>query len=749
MKASIVISTYNRASFLAESLSSLEGQTYRNFEVLVVNGPSTDNTDAILQTFAGRIKVLHCSEPNLSKSRNIGIAASSGDVCAFIDDDAVAHPNWLERIMAPYADSNVYGVGGFTLDHTGVNFQCRYTVCDRLGNAHFFEGIDPANFINFPGSYSFPSLLGTNSSFRRSALFRIGGFDEVFSYMLDETDVCLRLNDLGGRLLTVPEALILHRYAPSHTRTVERIPKSLLAPARSKAYFCFKHRRTVKDISAQVDELSKFSEELLFSTRWFVDHEKITPAHFLRLTKEIETGVVEGTSLAVGKPRSTDALASKPAATPFLPFPLEPARAPLRICLVSQGYPPLETAGIARWTAELAHGLTKMGHRVHVIASTAGSHTVEYQAGIWVHRVPNGNEIGPSVPTPVPSSIYQRALAVYKEAVRIQEVWGLDIVSAPIWDVEGLVCAAHLDIPVVTSLHTTYKLALPFKEHWKKDLEYRHKHVDRIIAAERWLLKHSSLILGNSDAIIREIEAAYLLELERSNLAIVPHGVAVPQSHPQPTRRLKARTKFLFVGRLERRKGVDLLLTAAIPLLLKYPDADLHIVGEEVLGDMKFDDQIRTLRAAIAANNLEDRVVFHGYVADEELLAHYASCDVFIAPSRFESFGLIAIEAMRFGKPVIASDAGGLGEIFENGIDGLLFHNEDADDLQAALERLAESATLRSRIGKRAKASFLRKYTVDAMAQAVSEAYANVAAPVASGATPDMRITNDVSLVIN
>jgi glycosyltransferase involved in cell wall biosynthesis len=148
-----------------------------------------------------------------------------------------------------------------------------------------------------------------------------------------------------------------------------------------------------------------------------------------------------------------------------------------------------------------------------------------------------------------------------------------------------------------------------------------------------------------------------------------------------------------------------------------------------VPGDPDFTAGMARLRARLEAEGLGKRVIFYGYVPDRELLMHYRACDVFVAPSRFESFGLIAIEAMRFGKPVIASNAGGLGDIFRDGTDGLLFENEDVASLRAALIRAAASRDLRQQIGARAKETFLRKYTVELMAGAAAKVFLKAAFP--------------------
>ena len=742
MRVSVIINTVNRSALLMECLQGLRQQTYNNMEVVVVVGPCEDDTRERLAEFRNELIILDCPELNLSVSRNIGIAASSGDICAFIDDDAAPYPNWVAEIAAPYADPCVGGVGGFTLDHTGGAFQCRYTFCNRLGEPHFFDRLDPSQFSVAPGSRCFPSLLGANSSFRRAELVAIGGFDEVFAYMLDETDVCLRLNDLGYRIATNPAAKVVHRYAPSHIRTPERVPKTLLPSARSKAYFCLKHRRDANDLASSIAELNRYVEDISFSNRWLVDHRKVDPEHFMLLDRSLREGVEEGMRLALNSPKPRNDLARHPARPQFKPLPRLAHAGSLRICLVSQGYPPNETAGIARWTHALAQALVAQGHWVHVIAADEGPRRMEFVAGVWVHRVPSLPGDGPAAPVKVPQSIYARALAVYNEAEEIARDFGLDILSAPIWDVEGLLCAAHLDIPVVTSLHTTYKMALPFKEAWNSDLQYRHKHVERVIEAETWLLRNSKLLLANSRAIVRSVRDDYRIAVDDRRVAIVPHGMEDFASRPDVPKRRIRKLDVLYVGRLEPRKGIDVLLEALVAFLPMHPDVHVRIVGEDVGADPKFFARLQALKAELAHPDLGDRVRFEGYIPDDELQRRYAECDIFVAPSRYESFGLIALEAMRYGKPVIAADAGGLGEVFEDGAEGLMFPNGDVAALIRALERLTTDAQLRDRLGRAARARFLRSYTNAAMAKSVAAEFKLLVGrggQISSGATGQRR----------
>ncbi len=123
MNVSVVISTLDRCETLRKTLLSLSQQRYRDFEVIVVNGPSTDGTDQLLAQWHDRIKVGRCPVANLSVSRNIGIAMAAGDIVAFIDDDAIPHPCWIERIVDGYDRPDIGAVGGFVFDNTGFSFQ--------------------------------------------------------------------------------------------------------------------------------------------------------------------------------------------------------------------------------------------------------------------------------------------------------------------------------------------------------------------------------------------------------------------------------------------------------------------------------------------------------------------------------------------------------------------------------------------------------------------------------------------------
>ena len=748
MKASIVINTYNRADYLSNAILSITKQSYPSVELIVVNGPSTDGTESVLDRMASKgiqFKRESCASRNLSESRNIGIAAASGDVVFFIDDDAVAHQHWVTRMMRRYADPRVGAVGGFTFDHTGVSFQCRYTVCDRFGNARFFDTLDPETLFTFHGEFFFPALLGTNCSFRTSELRAIGGFDEVFAYMLDETDVCLRIFNRDKRVVTERDAFIFHKFAPSHSRTPERIPTSLLASARSKAYYCMKHQNNASTSSLEVyAEIDRYKTDIEFANRWYLDHKKISPSHYSRISTELLNGIKEGMRLGMDddvRNARSDILDQRRYAPEGFLHVLPDRKndsatsEPLRIYFVSQGYPPTDTSGIARWTYECARSLVARGHEVHVITrSTSNTNYVDFYEGVWLHAIVDLFEDDDAFlsPVPIPASIARRAGAVVREIRRSEKIWGVDVVSAPIWDIEGIFCAAYLNVPVVASLHTTYKLAMSFKPEWTSNHNYRLNHVNKVIAGERWLLENSKYILANSREVVTEIDQAYDNVLNRRSHAvtIVPHGLGEPVSTCETELAQRqadhgGRLKILFVGRIEERKGPDQLLAALLQIAPLLANVEIVFAGKSPGLEDRYARHVMELAEALGKACSQTMIRFVGYVSDTDLNAQYATADIFVAPSRFESFGLILIEAMRYGAPVVACDIGGMREVITHNVNGCLFTVDDVGQLAKILKELIESPSRRIALGSAGKASYENRFTADTMAGSLENFFKN------------------------
>jgi glycogen synthase len=731
MKVSVVINTLNRFRYLADALISMRQQDFREFEVIVVKGPCTDDTDAVLAQYREQLKILLCSHANLSMSRNIGIRASSGDIVAFIDDDAVADPRWLTNIVAGYDQSEVAAVGGFVFDNTGYSYQCRYNICDRFCNTISPIKADSTDLLSCPGAWFFSSTIGTNSSFRRDLLLTVGGFDEAYIYNCDETDVCLRLIDSGYRIKIVPNAVVYHRYAQSYMRDDKKIPTTLYPSAVCKSYFSFRNGAAASNVQAVFKELDRYSSELNMSNDWLYNNSAISQEKKEQLTGDIVRGLKDGMQRALTEAsRALIPVQDQRAPTaPFLKFLPKYSMPPgkkLRICLMTTDYPPRPVNGIGRWTHLLAQGLRDLEQEVHVY-TTGNSNTVNFEDGIWVHGLcqmhyPHKRL---NLPFELPQSTVDLAYTMYEEVIRCWAMAPFDIISYPIWEQPGLACLLDPSLPVLVSLHSAYGLIQPYKADWHESTLYYTNHVRPIIASEQYVWQRAPALIANSDVIVEEYKKRFGLQ-HSGAIYKVPHGVDEPAAPNVFANEKSAVSKVtvLYVGRLERRKGIDLLLDAIPSVIEACPQVHFVICGEEVIEEI---DQRPYGEMFIAQHQDREDIInavsFVGRVYDNELQDLYRTCDVFVGPSRFESFGLIFIEAMAVGKPVIALDRGGAREIITNGKEGYLVKRDDPADLARAIIAVVADEHLRRKMSKASLTAFQQKFTTRIMSTNMLNTY--------------------------
>jgi glycosyltransferase involved in cell wall biosynthesis len=154
--------------------------------------------------------------------------------------------------------------------------------------------------------------------------------------------------------------------------------------------------------------------------------------------------------------------------------------------------------------------------------------------------------------------------------------------------------------------------------------------------------------------------------------------------------------RVLFAGAYGRAKGLDELIAAMADLRSARPPFRLIVVGYE----MRPGERSR-LEALAQALNVDDAVEFHLPVPSPELRRYYETCDIVCLPSRREGFPMVLLEAMAFGLPPVATNVGGIPELIEDDVTGLLIEPGDAPALAAALARLSDTAT-RARIGEAA-----------------------------------------------
>jgi glycosyltransferase involved in cell wall biosynthesis len=187
----------------------------------------------------------------------------------------------------------------------------------------------------------------------------------------------------------------------------------------------------------------------------------------------------------------------------------------------------------------------------------------------------------------------------------------------------------------------------------------------------RWLERMLSPFCSSIVAISQhEYRQGLKAGISANRMVVIENGISSQTPPIVPTEWVDPRTKVLFVGRLDRQKGVDILLKAAAELDGK---AVFRVIGAHVTNKTE-------IVATLPAN-----VELLGWKSPEEIAGHLAVCDVVAMPSRWEGFGLVALEAMRASKPVIASAVGGLQSVVSDGKTGLLFPTGDHKALVAAI----------------------------------------------------------------
>lgn len=721
VKISVIINTNGRRDSLVKTVESLSYLNYTDFEVCIVYGPTDDGTAEYVEKLRGICKVAKCTTLNLSESRNIGISISSGDVVAFIDDDAIPESDWLLRLSEAYTNPLIVAAGGFVYDASGVEYQWKYGTANRLGDADL-TWIQAAPELNFPYTQNFPHLLGTNSSARRKHAVEIGGFDENFDYYLDETDFLCRLVDAGGKISQLAGAAVHHKYRASHIRGVSKIVTNWYPIIKNKIYFSFVNNRGHHTVDEIIGSAKAFIDKFALEVSDALSRGAIKEADALTFRKHVDKAWIDGISLGANKRRivrQPDFFRPKQS---FLPFPTRGSAKNRRsICFTSQNYPPHGTGGISRYTHTISSALAELGHDVRVFTrSTTDRSTVDFEGGVWVHRVAitkqRKNELACRMR--IPDRIWDYSASIADEIRRVVTSRAVDVVCAPIWDCEGVALLNDKSILLGTSLHTTLKSYLKTHQHSIRDEDFLSNFARPMLELEREVIDSSAFILANSSAIVKEIEESYSINLDKTRLARVPHGLfdlasdanrdaASSYSSSLPL-------KILYVGRLEERKGIDILLAALRQLLPIYSNLHVDIIGDREKGDAAHD-----INQFIEdfSSMWRDRCQFHGLVSDQRLAEFYAACDIFVAPSRFESFGLIFLEAMMFGKPVIGTRAGGIVEVVEDNISGLLAKPDDVDSLTQCLTSLIEDAGLRDRLGKAGRARFEQQFTASKMAK--------------------------------
>lgn len=196
-RISVVVCTYNGSSIIRDCFEGVSDLDYPDFEVIVVNDGSSKEVAAIVHEYG--FKLINIEHQGLSAARNVGMRAASGEIVAYIDDDARPDKHWLQYLAAAFLNSDHVGVGGPNLTPLGDG-QITECVGNSPGNpTHVLISDEEAEHIP-----------GCNMAFRKTALEAIGGFDSRHWIAGDDVEICWRLRQSGWTLGFSPSAVVWH-----------------------------------------------------------------------------------------------------------------------------------------------------------------------------------------------------------------------------------------------------------------------------------------------------------------------------------------------------------------------------------------------------------------------------------------------------------------------------------------------------------------------------------------------------------
>jgi glycosyltransferase involved in cell wall biosynthesis len=205
--------------------------------------------------------------------------------------------------------------------------------------------------------------------------------------------------------------------------------------------------------------------------------------------------------------------------------------------------------------------------------------------------------------------------------------------------------------------------------------------------------KNSNILFAMNSTIFN-----YLINTGYSKVIKLPLGVEINEYA-----NLGEEKYLLYVGRLHRSKGIEDLISAFVSLPRKFSEYELLIIGSG--------PNESRLKQLVEKNS--PKVKFLGNLPNKEVRKYFSKCTVFILPSYFEGFGIVILEALASGKPVIASNIMGPREIINHGFDGFLFEKGNVQELRKYLERVLSDKKLREKIGRNARKTVEDKYSFE------------------------------------
>ena len=373
----------------------------------------------------------------------------------------------------------------------------------------------------------------------------------------------------------------------------------------------------------------------------------------------------------------------------------------MKVMHVASEYPPHQVYGLGRFVHHLSEAQAALGCEVHVLTNSAGGAPAEAEEkGVHVHRI---HTPGPPEPPDPTMTVTQFNAWLLQRGVEAVESRGApDVVNAHDWltTLTGSALAKLYGIPLVVTVHDT----VPGKHFGQLTPQRSFQS-----SLEAWACDNAMGVLCCSAHVREELVSYY--SAKRDRVYVVPAAVRVEDfgADDHVTRVIRSviaepdQEVVLYVGRLDKEKGVDVLLQACSLLAGLHSRLKLVLVGD---GSLK-----QELRQLTLQLGLDGRTLFTGYLCQRVLACLYRAADAVVCPSLYEPFGIVALEALACGRPLIVSRSGGLAEIVTDGVDGLYCEPGSAEDLARHLYDVLSDKERAEDLGRHGAQTVRTEYT--------------------------------------
>jgi glycosyltransferase involved in cell wall biosynthesis/GT2 family glycosyltransferase len=624
--------TLDRLEVLSRAIESVSSQQTPAREIVLAIDHSAELMAEAERRWPNLRLVENTEEQGLSGARNSGVVACTGNIVAFLDDDAVAAPDWLTRLLEAYRNPDVLGVGG-AVHPAWAEGKPSWFPAE-------FDWVVGCTHSGMPsGPAAVRNLVGANMSLRRDNLIEVGGFRHELGRVgtipagCEETDLCIRIGQRWpqGKILYDPAVSVDH-LVPASRATRSYFTSRCRGEGRSKAVLA----GLVGSDSGLEAERSYVRRTLPAGVLRGLGDAARGDLSGLARAAAIVTGLLTTTAGYLLATRERRRLARRREQ-------VEPdaAEGPLRVLMVTP-HSPLAQGGVERHVLEVSRRIAAEGATVEVLCTEPGGAPVrkERREGVTIRTV--------------------RAWPADRDWCLAPRIWR-EMARKP-WDVVHIQ-SYHTFVAPLAMLRALW-LGIPYVVTFhggghSSEARNRTRRLQRLLL--RPLLRRATRLVAIARFEIEEYGAELGLPPER--FAFIPNGtdLAFSASAASGNGLPDGPPAIASIGRLERYKGHHRVLAAFPFLLAREPDARLLIVGKG-----PYEPELRKQAEELG---LGSSVEFTSTPPDEPaaMAALLRQISLVVLLSDFETHPLVALEAAAAGRRLLVADASGLSELAEDG----------------------------------------------------------------------------------